>query len=109
MTLSRTTVLKPGAEAVRRYVPGGKYGMRKTPALVVAAAVSTSVATLMAFTIAVATTALLESVTVPLKVPRSPCANRTDVTAKRTQKLTRTFIFTPLSNRQDRVNNSLAL
>src|SRR5947208_12447725 len=81
-TLSRIADLNPGAVTVMRYVPGGSDGMRYTPASVLTEVNSTPVSGFTILTDAPATAAPDGSVTVPLKVPRSPCANSARAVAR---------------------------
>src|SRR4051794_67214 len=90
-TLSRIADLNPGAVTVMRYVPGGSDGMRYTPASVLTEVNSTPVSGFTILTDAPATAAPDGSVTVPLKVPRSPCANNAKAAAR--HKITALLIF----------------
>src|ERR1041385_6718946 len=73
-TLSRTAALNPGDVTVMRYVPAGKDGIRYTPASVVTVLNSMPVSGFTTLMAAATTAAPDGSETVPLNVPRSPCA-----------------------------------
>src|SRR5580698_3508672 len=72
--LSNAAERNPDAATSTLYVPSGRSWKANSPPLVVVAVIATAVATLVAFTLAPATTAPDGSVTVPLMAPRNVCA-----------------------------------
>src|SRR5690349_3380194 len=82
---SRRPVLKPAACVTREYVPGSRNGSVYAPSVLLVVLTTTLVATLVAVTLALGTTAPEESRMLPCMVPRVSCPKAAE-TKSRLQK-----------------------